>query len=197
MLHVTQNNPFKAIYQKGGWAKLGSGPGSQVKFNTRYIQFLEKFIIHNKIKSIVDYGCGDWTFSQHIDWKNSQYLGIDCVEDIIAQNRRRFTKPNVQFNLQRMEQFNYPSCDLLVVKDVLQHWDNKTIQKFLQYIKNRQTFALITNDKNKENKNVSMGNCRGIELTAPPFNQQGTYVFYFDSVPNYPWDKITLLIKAD
>ena len=42
-----------------------------------------------KIKSVCDIGCGDWQFSQYIDFKGFKYTGIDCVKSVIDENKKK------------------------------------------------------------------------------------------------------------
>lgn len=60
---------FNRIYEDNVWL-CGSGTGSLPKFNIGYIDFLSKFIKDNNIKSILDYGCGDWQFSRKMRYEN-------------------------------------------------------------------------------------------------------------------------------
>ena len=80
-------NEFTNIYEKELWGRgKGSGAGSRPKFNVPYITFLENFLRDNNIKSVIDFGCGDWQFSQYIDWGNVNYLGLDVVDFVIERN---------------------------------------------------------------------------------------------------------------
>ena len=84
---------FTKIYQEERWGKgKGSGSGSRPKFNKDYISFLENFLKDNNIKSVIDYGCGDWQFSQYVDWGNIDYLGLDIVDSVIDNNKKQFPK---------------------------------------------------------------------------------------------------------
>ena len=60
-----------------------------------YRGWLSEFIRANPFASIVDVGCGDWQMSAAIDWTGIKYLGVDLVPNVIAENRRRFTAPDV------------------------------------------------------------------------------------------------------
>ena len=83
-------NAFKTIHRKNKWGG-GSGTGSKMsRNNKKYISILEDIIKDNNIHTICDVGCGDWEFSQHIDFAGKEYLGIDCVPDIIQTNQERF-----------------------------------------------------------------------------------------------------------
>ena len=122
---------FTNIYQKNIWKK-GSGAGSTPNYNIKYMAFLQNFIQMNNIKTVMDLGCGDWQFSRLIDYSDVQYTGIDCVKSIVDINNNSYDKPNITFK--HMDIFNdeLPSNqDLVILKDVLQHWDNHTIILFL------------------------------------------------------------------
>ena len=84
-------NEFTNIYEKELWGKgKGSGDGSRLKFNVPYITFLENFLIDNNIKSVIDFGCGDWQFSKYVNWGNIDYLGLDVVDSVIENNKKQF-----------------------------------------------------------------------------------------------------------
>ncbi|HAQ05822.1 TPA: SAM-dependent methyltransferase, partial [Candidatus Azambacteria bacterium] len=55
-------NVFTDIYTKRFWFG-GSGSGSLVENTVSYRNFLETFISDNEIKTVLDFGCGDWQFS--------------------------------------------------------------------------------------------------------------------------------------
>jgi len=55
----------------------GSGPGSTKEYTIQYREFLSKFIKDNKIKTILDIGCGDFQMNEHFDWIDYDYTGID------------------------------------------------------------------------------------------------------------------------
>src|SRR5262245_8013461 len=84
------------IYARGIWGG-GSGPGSDPVYVQPYMAYLHAFLDHNRISSVVDIGCGDWQFSQHIDWGERSYLGIDVVPSVISANQRRFGRPSRTF----------------------------------------------------------------------------------------------------
>ena len=48
---------FADIYEKERWGKgRGSGPGSSLFSNKKYIPFLENFLRDNNITSVIDFG---------------------------------------------------------------------------------------------------------------------------------------------
>ncbi len=178
-------NPFELIYAKGGWDNKGSGLGSQIEYNRGYIAWLQNFIKYNDIKSVVDFGCGDWTFSSKIDWQGCSYYGIDCVPSVIEANKRLYEKDKVQFHLAKYGDFQYPSCDLLIAKDVLQHWSIGNIKRFLDNLDKNTPFILLINDFSPHGtKDIVDGEVRAINLAKPPFSLKGAIVFSFGHMPD-------------
>ena len=139
---------FTNIYLNGVWGKnsegLGtSGGGSTVKAAKEYMQIVEEFIKKNNIKSIVDAGCGDWEFSQFIDWTGIDYMGFDIVAHVIERNQEKFQTDSVRFYQANIIQVNLPAADLLLCKDVLQHLGTQEINVFLSQLK-KYKYCLIT-----------------------------------------------------
>jgi len=80
-------NIFDRIYLTDEW-NGGSGPGSQPQNTAKYVKFLNSFIRENKIKSILDVGCGDWQLMSMIDLSGVRYKGIDVSPVATAFARR-------------------------------------------------------------------------------------------------------------
>jgi SAM-dependent methyltransferase len=182
---------FTSIYDNEIWGKNidntpSSGWGSSMEYMEPYIHFLEEFFQKNRIKSVVDVGCGDWAFSRFIHWDNIDYLGIDVVKSVIERNRQTFTYPNIVFCHGDMLQMPLPTADLMICKEVLQCLTNEDILIFLKKIKIFK-HCLITNDLQTPNSSVYSenndiyyrGNSRPIDLTKPPFNVKGVEVFRY------------------
>src|SRR5262245_33658710 len=87
---------FEKIYRTGLWGG-GSGRGSDPEVAQPYMLFLQDFLERNAIDSVVDIGCGDWSFSALIDWGSRRYLGVDVVPSVIEQNRREHGSASVSF----------------------------------------------------------------------------------------------------
>lgn len=148
---------FTNIYDKEVWGKgKGSGTGSSIDYCKRYVEFLEKFLIDNKIKRVLDLGCGDWQFSQHVNWGKSKYVGLDVVKSVIRANKRQFTTTGIKFKVTDISKPNliepYLKDDVrqvILIKDVLMHWNDKEIikwmKKFYKLI-GPNHYVLITNN---------------------------------------------------
>ncbi len=149
---------FTNIYKKNIWGS-GSGSGSNISKDTlKYINILEDIIKNNNIKSICDIGCGDWNFSQFINYNNIEYLGIDCVNSVIKENIKKYKKININFEHKIISDNYIPeNYDLIIIKDVIQHWTDEDIIKYFPLILKNNKYIFCTNgykfmrDKNKNN----------------------------------------------
>lgn len=159
-----------------------SGSGSLVPLARPYMNFLQEFLKNNDIKSVVDAGCGDWTFSRYMDWSQGSYIGFDVVKSVIEKNQKYFGAPSVQFVHSNFIQEDLPAADLLICKDVLQHCTNEDILAFMPQCK-KFKHCLITNDIEPSEINIaiSRGQWRPVDLTKPPFMSKGAKVLTYRS----------------
>jgi 2-polyprenyl-3-methyl-5-hydroxy-6-metoxy-1,4-benzoquinol methylase len=173
---------FDNIYKNKIWYK-GSGSGSLVSNTKDYISFLEEYIVANQIKRIVDLGCGDWQFSKTINWDNLHYLGVDLVESVIENNIEKFSQPNIRFECVDVLSYDLPSTDLIIIKDVLQHWPNQEVINFLNKIKHVD-HILINNTISGDNLNsdIKVGDMRPIDLSQAPFNLNVKQLLTYNSL---------------
>ena len=166
-------NKFSEIYEQNEWGN-GSGVGSLPLNNFDYIKFLRMFIERNNIRSVVDFGCGDWQFSRFVGWESVTYTGFDIVESIVAQNQFSFARGNISFRVFTSET-DLPKADLFIIKDVFQHIPNGLIQKYLHAFKTRSRFLLVTNDdwpaEHLINTDIEDGGWRPVRLDREPFSE--------------------------
>lgn len=166
------------------WYSGCSGHGSSLEYTETYRQFLQDFIREHNVKSIVDLGCGDMVVMGALELDGVNYVGVDCIALRIQLNAEKY--PSYTFVHSDIREFEIPKTDLIVCKDVLQHWPHADVVKFLEKIKRLKTFkyALFVNDTNNS-KNVNLhdinvASCRSIDITSDPFNF-GEQVMVFHS----------------
>ena len=187
---IATQQAFTAIYRNGTWGRNAqgfgtSGPGSTVQGTLVYRPYLQHFLKANAIRSVVDAGCGDWGFSQAIDWTGIDYKGFDIVESVIAQDKQKFERPNIQFFHGNFIEMDLPRADLLLCKHVLQHLPTVMVMKFLPQL-SKYKHALLTNGVNAKtlsapNYDIAPGDYRYLDLTAYPFNRDAIKVLtYWD-----------------
>ena len=136
---------FNYIYENKIWGddfnkyySGGSGGGSEVDYNIHeYIPFIQTFIETNKIEIVCDLGCGSGKLIEPIyDILNIKYYGYDCYSKVILHNKIKYNEP--KYNFIYLDFFsNYNAIiesDLIILKDVLQHWKTSYIIEFLDKI---------------------------------------------------------------
>jgi SAM-dependent methyltransferase len=172
-------NTFNRIYAEGTWGKdvAGkgtSGTGSTLEITREYRAYVEDFMKKHSVKSVVDAGCGDWSFSSAMDWGDASYLGVDIASDVIAAVRNKHEKGKIKFQVGDITD-ELPAAELLISKDVLQHLSNELVHKFIRnnLRKGKYKWVILTNNRASENRDVESGGYRAIDLAAPPFEVRG------------------------
>lgn len=145
---------FTNIYETKMWGNNNindysgsSGNGSDIEFNKdSYIPFLKKFIINNKINSVVDLGCGDFRCGKLIyDDIDIKYVGYDTYKKVVDYNSKNCLPPKYSFI--HLDFFNKKELivdsELCILKDVLQHWKMEEIYLFLDYLIEHKKFKYI------------------------------------------------------
>lgn len=138
------NNKFNTIYSNNIWG--GSGTGSKFSHSNKwFLKELRNYIDDNNIKYIADLGCGDWEIMKHFDFKSDEiYEGLDCVDFLIDSHNENYSNDNIGFLCQDIS-LDVPSgYDLVIIKDVIQHWEDETIlNKFTEILqKNKYVYCI-------------------------------------------------------
>jgi len=145
---------FTTVYENKVWGNNNnteyngsSGGGSEVNYNKdTYVPFLKKFIVDNKIKNIVDLGCGDFKCGKLIyDSLDISYIGYDAYKKIIDYNSTQHTLSKYSFK--HLDFCNNKESiingELCILKDVIQHWSLDNIYTFLDYLVENKKFKYI------------------------------------------------------
>jgi SAM-dependent methyltransferase len=171
---------FGHIYEQDHWDG-GSGIGSAPDATEPYREVLAEMLPSTDVRSVVDVGCGDWQLGSLVDWASVDYLGLDVVPAVVERNTSRFARPRVRFQLLDARLETPPAADLLLAKDVLQHWSNADVEAFLHTNLGRYRYCLITNDiasthwDGAVNHDVLLGEWRTLDLEAPPFGHRAVW----------------------
>lgn len=148
---MTHAEIFARLYAEDAWAG-GSGTGSDPDAAAPYCRFIERYLTRHQVASVLDLGCGDGRVAGAIDWGPAVYRGLDVMtgDDIRS--------------------CPWPAADLVLIKDVFQHWPIADIQvlqpRFAAY-----PHVLITNSCTGvgTNSDIPAGGFRSLDLAAPPF----------------------------
>tara|TARA_R110000822_G_C15077833_1_gene469303 strand:- start:48 stop:647 length:600 start_codon:yes stop_codon:yes gene_type:complete len=135
---------FSNIYSKNIWG--GSGSGSNFSHaNKFFLKELRTIIDDNNIKTIADSGCGDFLVMKHFEFNSDEkYEGLDCVDFLIDSHNQNYSNDNIGFICQDISVDVPSGYDLVILKDVIQHWDDDIIMdKFLKILqKNKYVYCI-------------------------------------------------------
>lgn len=187
----TNGEVFDKIYKKNLWNekrrklkkdKFYSGKGSENQYGVPYAKVILKFIQENKIETVVDLGCGDFKVASKFANKCKNYIGIDCVKDLIEYHKKRYNNEKIRFECLDITNDILPSGDLCLIRQVLQHLSNDEIKKVLENSKKYPYIIITEHLLNEVCKNPNMDKTRGMHtrlffgsgvyLDKEPFNQK-------------------------
>ena len=143
---------FTEIYDKERWGKgKGSGSGSSPNYCRKFVAYLNGIIHDEEIKTVLDLGCGDWQYAQMINWP--YYLGVDVVESVVQELLRKhkgdyhFDCVDFQNPDNLKEIFGVDHYELVIIKDVFQHWTDNEILPFMETLMAQDwTTLILVND---------------------------------------------------
>lgn len=180
---------FDQIYRKKLWQQGTSlsGLGSEGKWAEDYASFVIDYIGKTGARRVVDAGCGDFSVGELIMPHCQEIIGLDISNEIIARNRNRlreFTK--VKFHVANLIEDRVPDCDLLLVRQVLQHLSNDQIESVLRNIEaSNARYVLIAEHsvraemRNEANTDLGshsvitrVAKGSGVDVGLPPFSRQ-------------------------
>lgn len=147
----TTEEIFTQIYQKEYWGTSEngetyfSGSGSVSKGVNDYRTVLREFIIAQEITSVFEIGCGDFTIMKPVlEQTRINYMGADVVKDLIDHLTAHHGDERVKFmQIDAITVNDYPSADLCIIRQVLQHLNNAQILEILKKT-NKFKFVIIT-----------------------------------------------------
>uniref|UniRef100_A0A6C0ERG9 Methyltransferase domain-containing protein n=1 Tax=viral metagenome TaxID=1070528 RepID=A0A6C0ERG9_9ZZZZ len=110
-----------------------------------YTPFLQNFINKNKIKTIVDFGCGYLTENSIYENLNIEYTGYDnCMLDLI-KNTVKYHTPKYTFIVLDFytNKESIKKADMCILKNILEYWSLNQIYNFLDYLVYNKIYKYI------------------------------------------------------
>lgn len=171
---------FETIYsddkwglkEETGYEQVREGFEPETEKRRRLALLLQDFLKLNAVRSIVDFGCGFWSFFRDVDLTGVRYDGFDVVKGIVDWNNSLYAADNIRFHHVHPG-IELPSADLLFTKHVLQHLPLADVQYYLGIFRRQYKFLIIANDvKPDDNTNgdTEPGGYRALRIDQPPFN---------------------------
>ena len=111
---------FAEHYQRNSWgcSESVSGEGSTLDQTAAIRAALPQLIKDFQIQTMLDIPCGDFNWMKLLDLP-IQYLGADVVEDIVAENKRRFGNHSRSFTRLDLTGDTLPKVDLIFCRDLI------------------------------------------------------------------------------
>ena len=180
---------MEQVYEMKLWgsnnSEFYSGDGSHnPTIVNPYLEVVATFLrsFKNPI-TVCDLGCGDFNIGKQLVDFTQHYFAIDIVPQLIAYNKKKHQKPNLEFMCLDISKENLPKADCVILRQVLQHLSNKEVQKIVEKLKNYK-YILLTEHLPKgdftPNKDIISGQGirikkqSGIDLLAAPFHLKVT-----------------------
>lgn len=149
---ISNSEVFTKIYEKCEWGDGISAPksgiGSIPSVAAPYSQFVKSTISKYAIKTVVDFGHGDWKMWEQYKFENVSYAGFDVAQGLSAALQKQHGNERRKFQEIDASETSLQSADLLICKDVLQHLPIDQIFIFLESMKNYK-YVVICNDITK------------------------------------------------
>lgn len=167
------------VYKNNYWGddSSKSGPGSNL-INTEEIRKkIPDLLRRYNIKSIIDAPCGDFYWmkeiSSELDIFLDRYLGVDIVEDLIANNNLNYANEKRIFIKADLTTEILPEYDCIFCRDLMLHLSYKNIYKVIENFKKSGAKYLIisTYTKSRTNKNAPsfLEGGRALNMQMHPF----------------------------
>jgi SAM-dependent methyltransferase len=140
---------FRDIYRNNRWGgdsgTYSSGTGSRPDVNASYIALVSSLICSERVRRVVDLGCGDFEVGRRLLSPEVKYIGCDIVPELVAHNAARFATKCIEFRTLDAVTDPLPEGDLCIIRQVFQHLSNSDIAKVLR--KCRQYRLLLVTDE--------------------------------------------------
>ena len=173
---------FTKIYKIHGWGDRESlsGPGSSLEQTATIRSALPGLFEKFGIKRVNDASCGDFYWMKLVDLKGIEYRGFDIVGELIENNKKQYTAPNITFSQANMITDLLPIADVVICRDVFVHLPLKDALSALRNFKKSKIKYILATTFTRVNKNKDLsfeaheskpvGMWRPLNLEIAPFN---------------------------
>lgn len=156
---------------KWGDADSRSGKGSNLVATEELRRQLPAFLADRGISTLLDLPCGDHFWMSRVDLGGIAYTGGDIVAPLIEENRRRYARPGVAFQVIDLITGPIPRHDLIFTRDCLVHLSTAHLMAAIRNIKASGSDWLLTTTYPGlgTNDEIETGQWRSLDLVKPPF----------------------------
>lgn len=170
----TPERVFSGYYKKNVWGDNDSysGTGSNLSQTTVIRQEIPVLIRQFGCHSLLDIPCGDFYWMNHTNLTIAEYTGGDIVEELVKQNKARYSSPTRKFVKLNLIVDPLPKVDLILCRDCLVHFSYEDIGRALKNMQSSGSHYLLTTTFVDRNQNIDIptGSWRPLNLQVDPFN---------------------------
>lgn len=166
---------FTAIYDQKVWTHGDasvplSGHGSSLQATERFREALPTVLRQIGARTLLDLGCGDFTWMQHVDLP-CDYVGVDIVESVIASNSKAFANEKRSFIVADFVETVPVKADVVLSREVLFHLSfDDALRGLRNALDSGCSFFLLTSDASAAfNADIQSGDFRLLNLEKRPF----------------------------
>ncbi len=165
---------FTDIYKNNGFRGSNSisGKGSDLIQTEIMRKEIPQVLRELKIKIFLDAPCGDFYWMKETNLDNiKEYIGIDCVEEIIQINNQKYKNTKRTFLCKDITKEKLPFAELVLCRDCLVHLSFLDAQKIIQNFKKAGIIYLLTTTftERDKNKDLRARLWRPLNLERAPF----------------------------
>jgi len=170
------SSKFRTYYVRKSWGsgiESASGHGSSLAVTEALRHALPDLWKEYGIRSILDIPCGDFHWMKEVSRNGIHYIGGDIVPELIADNQRRYSAPDVEFRQIDMLKGTLPKVDLIFCRDCFLHYPYRYIQSAIEhFVASDSRYVLLSTypDLMKNEDLVTPGLARSVNLSIAPFN---------------------------
>jgi glycosyltransferase involved in cell wall biosynthesis len=166
---------FSRIYRKNvfGGRESRSGEGSSLGQTATIREAIPTLLEELGIKTMLDAPCGDFAWMRQVELPVEQYIGVDIVPKLIADDQRRYSNASRRFVCRNIVEEPLPHADLILCRDCLVHLNFNQAKRALRNFKASGAAYLLTTTFTARTKNVDLVGrdvWRTLNLELPPFN---------------------------
>jgi methyltransferase family protein len=163
---------FREIFSRQAWGGVESvsGPGSD-STQTRLIEErLPELWQRYGVRRLVDVPCGDFRWMKRVVSHLSDYVGLDIVDELVAQNAQ-YESPQIKFIHADITSSPIPRADMILCRDCLVHLPFREIRQAIDNLKRSGSTYLLTTTfpLHDDNEDIVIGDWRTLNFERPPF----------------------------
>jgi hypothetical protein len=149
-----------------------SGPGSSLSQTAELRERLPLLLEELGVRSLLDAPCGDFNWMQHVRLGVEEYIGVDVLGELIAQNQWHHAGPHRRFARADVLRDPLPRADAVLCRDLLNHLSYADIRQAIRNFKGSgATYLMATTfTRPRPNQDTAGGEWRPLNFAGDPFD---------------------------